>query len=100
MPAISGVGERLALVAGGAVVLALAQLIQAKQKGKSTGSNNERTGGAHSVGNTEVCTNSVLETFGTTAVLRHISFINWHCEGRQCDVVGHFDFARVACEYL
>lgn len=36
MTSISGFGERLALLAGGALVLALAQLLQANRKGKST----------------------------------------------------------------
>eukprot|EP00752_Nemacystus_decipiens_P012240 g10849.t1 len=53
MASISGVGERLALVAGGAVALALFQLLlRAKREGSSRGANNLGTGSERSSVNT------------------------------------------------
>eukprot|EP00903_Cladosiphon_okamuranus_P013344 g12437.t1 len=50
MASVSGVGERLALIAGGALALALVQLLRAKSSLEGNaggGDSNVRTGGAH-----------------------------------------------------
>lgn len=47
MTSTGGMGERLALVAGGALALALVQLLLAKREGKSRDGGNLGTGSAH-----------------------------------------------------
>lgn len=54
MGSISGVGERLALIAGGALALALAQLLLAKRERNSRGDSNLETGRARSINTTRV----------------------------------------------
>lgn len=54
MTSTGGVGERLALVAGGALALALVQLLLAKREGKSRDGGNLGTGSAHSINTPEV----------------------------------------------
>lgn len=62
MPSTSGMGERLALVAGGALALALVQLLRAKREGNSAGDSNLGTGRAHSsINTTEVRLTAVHE---------------------------------------
>ncbi|CAM9466258.1 unnamed protein product, partial [Ectocarpus fasciculatus] len=47
MPAVHEAGERLALFAGGALVLALVQLLQARRKGDTAANENDGTRGRH-----------------------------------------------------
>lgn len=47
MPAVHGAGERLALFAGGALVLALVQLLQARRKGDGPANDDHGTRGRH-----------------------------------------------------
>lgn len=47
MPAVHGAGERLALFAGGALVLALVQLLQARRKGDAPANEDHGTRGRH-----------------------------------------------------
>lgn len=79
MTSIGGVGERLALIAGGALALALVQLLRAKREGNSREGSNLGTGRAHSINTAEVrlTYSTYICAMVVTALFSRKGLCNW-----------------------